>query len=56
MAELKSVKRLCPDSLVDELKMLRRIANQLVLGQGKYLSHEGPDRRLHAALQAARHP
>jgi hypothetical protein len=40
MAELKSVRRLCPDSLVDELKTLRRIANKLVLGQGKYLSHE----------------
>lgn len=40
MAELKSVRRLCPTSLVDELKTLRRIANKLVLGQGKYLSHE----------------
>ncbi|HTQ13130.1 MAG TPA: hypothetical protein VMH86_04575 [Rhizomicrobium sp.] len=40
MAELKSVKNLCPNSLVDELKTLRRIANKLVLGQGKYLSHE----------------
>jgi hypothetical protein len=40
LAELKSVKRLCPGSLVDEMKMLRRIANRLVLGQGKYLSHE----------------
>jgi len=40
LAELKSVKRLCPDSLIDELKTLRRIANKLVLGQGKYLSHE----------------
>lgn len=40
LAELKSVKRLCPESLVDELKTLRRIANKLVLGQGKYLSHE----------------
>jgi len=40
MAELKSVRRLCPASLVDELKTLRRIANKLVLGQGKYLSHE----------------
>jgi hypothetical protein len=40
MAELKSVRRLCPDSQVDELKTLRRIANKLVLGQGKYLSHE----------------
>jgi hypothetical protein len=40
MAELKSVRRLCPTSLVDELKTLRRIANRLVFGQGKYLSHE----------------
>jgi hypothetical protein len=40
MAELKSVRGLCPKSLVDELKTLRRIANKLVLGQGKYLSHE----------------
>jgi hypothetical protein len=40
LAELKSVKRLCPNSLVDELKTLRRIANKLVLGQGRYLSHE----------------
>jgi hypothetical protein len=40
LAELKSVKRLCPASLVDELKTLRAIANKLVLGQGKYLSHE----------------
>ncbi len=40
LAELKSVKRLCPNSLVDELKTLRGIANKLVLGQGKYLSHE----------------
>jgi hypothetical protein len=40
LAELKSVKRLCPTSLVDELKTLRSIANRLVLGLGKYLSHE----------------
>ncbi len=40
LAELKSVKRLCPSSLVEELKTLRRIANKLVLGQGKYLSNE----------------
>lgn len=40
LAELKSVKRLCPDGVVEELKMLRRIANQLVLAQGKYLAHE----------------
>jgi hypothetical protein len=40
LAELKSVKRLCPNDLVDELKTLRKIANKLVLGQGKYLSNE----------------
>jgi hypothetical protein len=40
VAEIKSVKRLCPDSLVDELKTLRRIANSVVLGVGKYMSHE----------------
>jgi hypothetical protein len=39
-AELRSVRRLCPTSLVDELKVLRRIANKLVMGRGKYLSHE----------------
>ena len=40
VAEIKSVKRLCPDSVVEELKTLRRIANRVVLGVGKYLSHE----------------
>ncbi len=40
LVELKSVKRLCPNALVDELKTLRAIANKLVLGQGKYMSHE----------------
>ena len=35
LAELKSVKRLCPNSLVDELKTLRKIANKLVLGTGQ---------------------
>jgi hypothetical protein len=39
-AELRSVRRLCPTSLVAELKILRRIANKLVLGEGKYLSHD----------------
>jgi hypothetical protein len=39
-AELRSVRRLCPVSLVSELKILRSIANKLVLGEGKYLSHE----------------
>lgn len=40
MAELKSIKRLCGGSLLEEIAVLRRIANKLVLGQGKYLSHE----------------
>jgi len=39
-AEFKSVKRLCPDSLFDEFMALRQIANRVVLGVGKYLSHE----------------
>jgi hypothetical protein len=40
LAELKSVRRLCPGSLSDEFRMLKRIANKLVLGEGKYLSHD----------------
>lgn len=40
VAEIKSNRRLCPDSMVDELKSLRAIANKLVLGIGKYLSHD----------------
>jgi hypothetical protein len=40
VAEFKSNKRLCPESMVDELKNLRVIANSIVLGVGKYLSHE----------------
>jgi hypothetical protein len=40
VAEFKSNKRLCPDNMVDELKALRSIANRLVMGVGKYLSHE----------------
>lgn len=40
MAELKSVKRLCPASLVEEFQTLRRIADRLVRGLGKYLSHD----------------
>jgi hypothetical protein len=39
-AELRSMRRLCPASLPDELKLLRRIANKLVLGEGRYLSHD----------------
>ena len=40
VAEIKSNRRLCPESMVDELKALRGIANRLVLGVGKYMSHE----------------
>jgi hypothetical protein len=40
IAEIKSNRRLCPDFMVDELKSLRAIANKLVMGIGKYLSHE----------------
>jgi hypothetical protein len=40
VAEFKSAKRLCPNSLVEELKALRRLANRVVMGIGKYLSHE----------------
>jgi hypothetical protein len=40
VAEFKSTKRLMPDSLVEELKALRSLANKVVLGVGKYLSHE----------------
>ncbi len=39
-AEFKSVKRLCPESLFDEFKTMRQIANRVVLGIGKYLSHD----------------
>ncbi|HEY0283065.1 MAG TPA: hypothetical protein VGC27_10630 [Rhizomicrobium sp.] len=40
IAEFRSTKRLCPESLVDELKALRQIANLVVQGVGKYLSHD----------------
>jgi hypothetical protein len=40
MAEFKSQKRLAPDSLFDELQTLRLVADRLVRGVGKYLSHE----------------
>jgi hypothetical protein len=40
VAEFKSNKRLCPDLMVEELKTLRSIANRIVMGIGKYLSHE----------------
>jgi hypothetical protein len=40
IAEFKSNKRLVPEFMVEELKALRSIANRIVLGVGKYLSHE----------------
>jgi hypothetical protein len=40
LAELKGMKRLCPNSLEEEFKMLRKLGNQLVRGQGKYLSNQ----------------
>jgi hypothetical protein len=40
ITEFKGNKRLCPESMVEELKTLRAIANRIVLGIGKYLSHE----------------
>jgi hypothetical protein len=40
MAEFKSPKRLVPNALDEEFKMLRQIANRVVLGVGKYMSHE----------------
>jgi len=40
ISEFKSNKRLCPEFMVEELKTLRSIANRIVLGIGKYLSHE----------------
>jgi hypothetical protein len=40
MAEFRSGKRLSPASLFDEFQTLRRIADRLVRGVGKYLSHE----------------
>jgi hypothetical protein len=40
MAGFRSAKRLRPESLEDELKTLRQIANAVVAGASKYLSHE----------------
>jgi hypothetical protein len=37
-AELKSMKRLCPDALQDEMKALRHIANKMVTAPEKYIS------------------
>ena len=40
ISEFKSNKRLCPEFMVEELKTLRGMANRIVMGVGKYLSHE----------------
>lgn len=40
LAELKSSKRLSHGAIMEELKLLRRVANTLVLAQGKYLAHD----------------
>lgn len=40
ITEFRSFKRLVPNSLEDELRSLRQIANLVVTGVGKYLSHE----------------
>jgi hypothetical protein len=40
ITEIRSFKRLVPQSLEEELRALREIANLVVTGIGKYLSHE----------------
>ncbi|HWA04789.1 MAG TPA: hypothetical protein VG819_14810 [Rhizomicrobium sp.] len=40
LAEFKSMKRLRPESLIEEFRTLRTIADRLVRGVGKYLSHD----------------
>lgn len=40
IAEIRSFRRLMPHSLEEEFKALRQIANLVVAGVGKYLSHE----------------
>ena len=40
VAEIRSFKRLVPHSLEEEFRTLRQIANLVVTGIGKYLSHE----------------
>jgi hypothetical protein len=39
-AELRSMKRLCPGALQDEMKVLRQIANKMVIAPEKYLSRD----------------
>ena len=40
IAELKSGRRLCPASRFEELTLLRKIGNSLVLGDARYISHD----------------
>ena len=40
IAELKRSRRLCSTSMLDELELMRRIANRLVLADRSYMSHE----------------
>lgn len=40
VAELKSGRRLCPASRLEELTLLRKIGNSLVLGDARYISHD----------------
>jgi len=40
MAELRSVKRLCPGALQDEMKIMRHIANKMAAAPEKYLSRD----------------
>ena len=40
LSELRGMKRLCPSSIEDEFKMQRRLGNNLVKSQGKYLAHK----------------
>jgi len=40
LAELKSMKRLCPASLDDEFAMMRRLNGMLIRARGRYLLHE----------------
>jgi hypothetical protein len=40
IAELKSGRRLCPVARLEELTLLRKIGNNLVLGDARYISHD----------------
>jgi hypothetical protein len=41
IAELKSARRLCPGSRIEDLQLLRKVANQLAIADPRYLSHDG---------------